>query len=64
MRSEEPVRCAKCYLRIAPYELRRVHRKTTYHQHCFIKLVREGADPEKTTPSGTGLAAKKRGQHA
>jgi hypothetical protein len=47
MRSEQPVRCAKCYLRMESYELRTVYRNTTYHQHCFLLLVREEADREK-----------------
>lgn len=46
MRSEQPVRCAKCYLRMESYELKTVYHKTTYHQHCFLLLVREEADRE------------------
>ena len=41
MPNAEPVRCAKCYIRIEAYELQTVHYKRTYHQHCFVKLVRE-----------------------
>lgn len=41
MRSEQPVRCAKCYIRMEPYELRTVYHKTIYHQHCFFQLVPE-----------------------
>jgi hypothetical protein len=47
MRTEQPVRCAKCYIRIEPYELKTVYYKTTYHQHCFLLLVREQARREK-----------------
>jgi hypothetical protein len=47
MRSEQPVRCAKCYLRMESHELRTVHYKTTYHQHCFLLLLREKADQEE-----------------
>ena len=55
MRSEQPVRCAKCYLRMEPYELRTIHYKTIYHQHCFLKLVREKAAQEKAKRSEVGL---------
>ena len=48
MRSEHPVWCDKCHLRIAPYERRTVYRKIIYHQECFLKLVREEANDEKT----------------
>ena len=41
MRSEQPVRCAKCYLRIEPHELQTVHYKAVYHRHCFLMLLRE-----------------------
>ena len=41
MRSEQPVRCAKCYIRMEPYELRTIYHKSIYHQHCFLQLVRE-----------------------
>jgi hypothetical protein len=52
MRSEEPVRCAKCYIRLEPYELRTVHYKTTYHQHCFLKLIREEAEKARQSEAG------------
>ena len=51
MRSEQPVRCAKCYLRMESYELRTVHYKTTYHQHCFLLLIREKANGENVKPA-------------
>jgi hypothetical protein len=54
---ETPVWCAKCHLRVAPYDLRTVYRKTTYHQHCFLKLVREEADQEKAHRAPAGVAA-------
>lgn len=47
MRTEQPVRCAKCYMRMEPYELQTVFYKTVYHQHCFLLLVREQAAREK-----------------
>jgi hypothetical protein len=56
MRSEQPVRCAKCYLRMESYELRTVYQKTTYHQHCFLLLVREEADREKARRAELELA--------
>src|SRR2546427_3007103 len=42
-----PVWCAKCNLRIAPYDLRTVYQGTNYHQDCFLKLVREEAYEKK-----------------
>ena len=56
MRSEQPVRCAKCYLRMESYELRAVLGKNTYHQHCFLQLVREKAAQEKAARSRDGIA--------
>jgi hypothetical protein len=47
MRVKHPARCAKCYIRMESYELRIVQYKTTYHQHCFLMLVREKAAREK-----------------
>jgi hypothetical protein len=62
--SEQPVWCAKCYLRVAPYDLRTVYRKTTYHQHCFLKLIREKAHREGERRAGSILARKEARQHA
>ena len=55
MRSEQPVRCAKCYLWLESYELRRFHQKAIYHQHCFLQLVREESQREKAPRTETGL---------
>jgi hypothetical protein len=55
MPSEQPVRCAKCYLRMESYELKTVYQNTTYHQHCFLRLVREEADREKARRAEPGL---------
>ena len=55
MRSEQPVRCAKCYLRMESHELRTVHYKTTYHQHCFLLLLREKAIEENAQRGEAGL---------
>jgi hypothetical protein len=34
-----------------PNELQTVHYKRTYHQHCFVKLIRENAERETARPS-------------
>jgi hypothetical protein len=47
MNSENPKWCAKCFLRIAPSDLRTVYQGVDYHQNCFLKLVHEQADEEK-----------------
>ena len=47
MRSEQPVRCAKCYLRIEQHDLQILHYKATYHRHCFLMLLREKAEKVK-----------------
>ena len=47
MDCEKPRWCAKCSLRIAPYDTRTVYQKVDYHQNCFLKLVREQADEER-----------------
>ena len=46
MRSEQPIWCVECFLRIAPYELHTVYQHKDYHQHCFMKRVRKEADEE------------------
>ena len=63
MRSDQPVRCAKCYMRMESYELRTVYHKTIYHQHCFLMLVREEAKREKQRAEA-GLAKTARGLSA
>ena len=47
MKLEKPKLCARCYLRIAPYESRTVYQRVDYHQNCFLKLVQEQAEEEK-----------------
>ena len=47
MRSEQPVRCAKCYLRIEQHDLQILHYKAIYHRHCFLMLLREKAEKVK-----------------
>jgi hypothetical protein len=51
MQSEGMVWCAKCYVRIAPYEAQTVYRRNKYHQDCFLKVVRDEADQEKAVRS-------------
>jgi hypothetical protein len=56
MRSEPARWCAKCHLRVAPYDLRTVYNSTTYHQHCFLMVVREEANREKLQGAEAQLA--------
>ena len=63
MRFEPSRWCAKCYLRIAPYELQTVHGKMAYHQHCFLILVRE-AERKKAHRPEARLAKSMRGASA
>jgi hypothetical protein len=49
MRSENPVWCAKCCLRIAPYAAQTVYRRNKYHENCFLKLVHEEGDRHKVS---------------
>jgi hypothetical protein len=46
MRTEQPVWCVECCLRIAPYELHTVYQHKDYHQSCFMKRIRREADEE------------------
>jgi len=39
--------CAKCNLRIAPYDLLTAYHGSNYHQDCFLRLVREEADEQR-----------------
>ena len=50
--SQEPVWCAKCHLRIAPFDRKTVYRKMEYHQQCFLKLVRAEAERQKAAVKG------------
>jgi hypothetical protein len=56
MRSQLPIWCAKCCLRIAPYAAQTVYHRNKYHQSCFLKLVREEADLHKASEGGIKLA--------
>ena len=47
MSPKPPVWCAKCNLRIAPYDLPTAYHGANYHQDCFLRLVREEADEKK-----------------
>ncbi len=64
MRSEPDRWCARCHLRIAPYDLRTVYNKTAYHQHCFLLLVREEANQDKARRAEAELAAAARRRSA
>ncbi len=55
--------CAKCNLRIAPYDLRTVYHGTDYHQDCFLRLVREEANEQKRRREFSRLARKETGGH-
>ncbi len=55
MRSEQPVRCTKCYLRMEAYEMRTIYNKAIYHQHCFLQLAREESQREKGLGAETEL---------
>jgi hypothetical protein len=33
-----PIWCNRCYVRIAPYDLRTVHHGKDYHRTCFAKI--------------------------
>jgi hypothetical protein len=54
--SQETVWCAKCHLRIAPFERRTVYQKVDYHQQCFLKLVRDEAEQQRAARN-TGAPA-------
>jgi hypothetical protein len=43
----EPVWCHRCYIRIAPYDIRTVFRGKDYHRECFTKLSHAGAKRTK-----------------
>jgi hypothetical protein len=60
MRTEGPVWCAKCYLRIAPYAPQTVYRRNKYHPDCLLKLVREEAGQEKMVRLGAKAAEARR----
>ena len=60
MNREKAEWCAKCSLRIAPYDLRTVYQGVDYHQNCFLKLVREQA--EESVEGGLSRQGKDREQ--
>ena len=62
--SQKPaVWCAKCNLRIAPYDLHTVYHGTNYHQDCFLRLVREEADEKKPGQAFSRLTSNEKGEH-
>jgi hypothetical protein len=42
------------------YELRTVYQKVTYHQHCFLMLLREKNNGEKAQRAESELAVTRR----
>ena len=48
MNSGRPVLCRKCYQQIASNDIRTVYNGTDYHQGCFLKLVFEEAEIQKS----------------
>lgn len=37
----QPVWCHHCSIRIAPYDMRKMHNGKDYHRDCFAKLTLE-----------------------
>jgi len=62
MSPKPPVWCAKCNLRIAPYDLLTAYQGANYHQDCFLRLVREEADEKKRGQAFR--ASSESGEHA
>ena len=60
MRSEPDRWCARCHLRIAPYDVGTVYNKLAYHQHCFLLLVREETNEDKARRAKAEVAAPAR----
>ena len=63
MSPKPPVWCAKCNLRIAPYDLLTVYQGANYHQDCFLRLVREEADEQKRGQPFRRPASNESGEH-
>jgi hypothetical protein len=63
MKSEGRKWCAKCSLRIAPYESRTVYQGVDYHQNCFLKLVQEQAREETSRRSSLSGAKTETNQY-
>jgi len=56
LRSEAPVWCEQCRLRIAPYEEAAIDGSQAFHKHCFQKVeMKEVMDGRPETP-GLDLA--------
>jgi len=63
MSPKPPVWCAKCNLRIAPYDLLTTYRGANYHQDCFLRLVREEADEQRREQALGRLRSSESGEH-
>jgi hypothetical protein len=64
MNCEKPKWCAKCFLRIAPYDSRTIYQSVAYHQSCFLKLVREQAAEEKARHAFLRRAKTQKNEYA
>jgi len=48
MRTSQAVWCSKCFERIDGSDIRTVYNGLDYHQNCFMKVVREEAEEQRT----------------
>jgi hypothetical protein len=48
MRTGQAVWCSKCFERIDGNDIRTVYNGLDYHQNCFMKVVREEAEEQRT----------------
>jgi len=48
MRTSLAVWCSKCFERIDGNDIRTVYNGLDYHQNCFMKVVREEAEEQRT----------------
>ena len=53
-RTEEPVWCEHCRVRIAPYEEAAIADSRAFHKNCFRKAERKGSREEELL-EGSGL---------
>jgi hypothetical protein len=62
--SQKPaVWCARCNLRIAPYDLLTVYHGTNYHQDCFLRVVRDEAYEKKRGHAFSEPTSKEAGEN-
>jgi hypothetical protein len=48
MRTSHTVWCSKCFERIEGNDIRTVYNGLDYQQHCFMKVVSEEAEEQRT----------------